>query len=107
MPSGGLCTYALDQLPTRCAGRRSSSAGSGGAWTARIETLRTLVDAGVLSESVPGSYAHFAHKRHLAGNTIEGHASRALCGVFFVPTQDHATLPQCPRCGEEYTRLPQ
>lgn len=84
-----------------------STIGEPGAWTARIETLRTLVDAGVLSESVPGSYAHFAHKRHLAGNTIEGHASRALCGVFFVPTQDHATLPQCPRCGEEYTRLPQ
>ena len=74
-----------------------------------VQSMAALAEseAAAVLALVPGSYAHFAHKRHLAGNTIEGHASRALCGVFFVPTQDHATLPQCPRCGEEYTRLPQ
>lgn len=74
-----------------------------GAWSARAEELEILVQASELAVSEPGSTSHYAHREHLAGKTINGEAVRALCGSFFVPRQDHASLPPCPTCEE---RLP-
>jgi len=76
-----------------------------GGWTARLSELEKLVAAGKLAESEPGSHSHYTHREHLAGNTIEGHAVRALCGAFFVPTQDHERLPVCLPCQERLAEL--
>lgn len=59
-----------------------------------------------LAVSEPGRHSHYAHREHLAGSTIEGRAVRALCGVFFVPTQDHERLQVCPDCDHRYRALP-
>ena len=77
-----------------------------GWWITRVAELESLVDGRQLAESEPGRHSHYVHRRHLAGNTIEGNAVRALCGVFFVPTQDHLALPPCPTCKEQYEALP-
>lgn len=77
-----------------------------GAWTTRVAELETLVADHELAESEPGRHSHYTHRKHLAGNTIDGHAVRALCGVFFVPIQDHDKLPRCPQCQERFAELP-
>ncbi|MEA4944613.1 MAG: DUF3039 domain-containing protein [Propionicimonas sp.] len=59
-----------------------------------------------LAESEPGQFAHYTHRQHLAGNTIDGKAVRGLCGVYFVPTQDHDAMPCCPICQERLAELP-
>ncbi len=76
------------------------------AWTARVAQLEALAAAGELAESEPGTYSHYAHREHLAGRTIAGRGVRALCGCFFVPTQDHEKLPTCPACQERFAALP-
>jgi Protein of unknown function (DUF3039) len=77
-----------------------------GWWANRVDELEALVAGRELAESEPGRHSHYAHRQHLAGNTIEGKAFRALCGAFFVPTQDHEALPPCPICQERYDALP-
>ncbi|WP_232425114.1 DUF3039 domain-containing protein [Pseudofrankia inefficax] len=77
-----------------------------GAWSARLAELEKIVTARELAESEAGSHSHYAHREHLAGKTIEGRAVRALCGAFFVPTQDHGRLPVCSPCQERYAELP-
>jgi hypothetical protein len=77
-----------------------------GAWITRVSELGALVADHELAESEPGRHSHYTHRQHLAGSTIEGRAVRALCGVFFVPTQDHAKLPPCPHCQERFDELP-
>ena len=64
----------------------------------RLSELNVLVARNELAQSEPGRMAHVAHRKHLAGSTIDGHAVRGLCGVFFVPTQDHDNLPVCKEC---------
>ncbi len=64
----------------------------------RLPELRQLASTRELAESRPGDHAHFAHKRDLSDATIEGRAVRALCGAWFVPGQDHETLPTCNDC---------
>ena len=76
-----------------------------GAWTARVVELDAMVADGELAESEPGKYSHYAHRKHLAGHTIEGRGVRAICGVFFVPTQDHGKLSTCPVCQERFAEL--
>lgn len=71
----------------------------------RIHQLGEFVARGELGEPVPGESAHQAHRAHLAERTVEGRAVRGLCGVFFVPRQDYAVLPTCPRCESEHARL--
>lgn len=80
--------------------------GEPGAWTNRVESLAKTVESGDLAVSEPGSTSHLTHRQHLAGRTIEGQAVRALCGVYFVSTQDHESLPACPTCQERLTELP-
>lgn len=80
--------------------------GEPGAWTARLVELEALVENQELAESVPGTHSHYTHRQHLAGRTIDGRAVRALCGAYFVPTQDHEALPTCPTCQERFGALP-
>ncbi len=77
-----------------------------GYFATRVAALEALVAEQALAESVPGNHAHYTHRRNLAGNTIEGKAIRALCGVYFVPTQDHDSLPCCPTCRQRLAALP-
>lgn len=83
-----------------------SNIGEVGAWSERVEQLQPLVDRGELAVSEPGLTSHFTHKRHLAGKTVLGEGVRALCGVYFVPTQDPEALPVCPDCQERFAELP-
>lgn len=80
--------------------------GEPGSWAKRVVELESLAAGRELAESEPGRHSHYAHRTHLAGNTIEGKAVRAICGVFFVPTQDHEALPICPICQGQYDALP-
>lgn len=84
-----------------------SNIGEPGAWTARVSSLEALVEAKELATSEPGSTSHYTHRDHLAGRTINGSAVRALCGTFFVPTQDHKGLPTCPSCEQRLAELPE
>jgi hypothetical protein len=77
-----------------------------GGWTSRLSELEQLVESHQLEQSEPGTHSHYAHRRGLAGSTIKGHGVRAICGVFFVPTQDHDSLPVCPICAERFGELP-
>ncbi len=77
-----------------------------GWWAKRVAELESLVTRRELDQSEPGRHSHYAHRTHLAGSTIEGTAIRAICGVFFVPTQDHEALPICPDCQKQYDALP-
>jgi len=76
-----------------------------GAWTERIADLRDAVTDGALVKSQPGVHKHYSHLKHLAGSTIEGRGIRGLCGVFFVPCQDHEALPMCPECQQRWTAV--
>ncbi|MFD3509763.1 DUF3039 domain-containing protein [Nocardia sp. NPDC058666] len=53
-----------------------------------------------------GTVSHRVHTQHLAAATVDGRASRALCGVFFVPMQDHAEIEECVECAERLAYLP-
>jgi hypothetical protein len=78
-----------------------------GAWTERIAELGALVEADELAVSQPGTSSHYVHARHLAGSTIEGRAVRAMCGVYFVPMQDHESIPKCETCATRFAELPE
>lgn len=77
-----------------------------GTWTTRVAELEKLTADRELAESEPGQHSHYTHRQHLAGRTIEGRAVRALCGAFFVPMQDHESLPRCPTCEKQFDELP-
>jgi hypothetical protein len=77
-----------------------------GTFAVRVGELERLVDDNELGESVLGKHSHYAHRKHLAGHTIEGKAARALCGVFFVPTQDHDGLGAGSICEQRYAEMP-
>lgn len=87
-------------------GNTYSNIGEPGAWTKRVDDLNALVVAHTLAVSEPGSTSHYTHRQHLAGRTIDGDAVRALCGAYFVPTQDHDSLPECPTCSDRLAELP-
>lgn len=83
-----------------------SNIGEPGTWTKRVDDLATVAVANELAVSEPGSTSHYTHRQHLAGRTINGDAVRALCGAYFVPTQDHDSLPKCPTCADRLAELP-
>lgn len=87
-------------------GASFSTIGEPGSWAVRAEQLAELDAQGILAESEPGKYAHYAHQRHLAGQTVTGRAARAMCGTFFVPRQDHESRPVCPDCRHRLEELP-
>jgi hypothetical protein len=84
-----------------------SNMGDPGAWAERVVELRSLCEANELAVSEPGTASHYTHRAGLISSTIEGRAVRALCGVYFVPTQDHEQLPQCATCSTRYSNLPE
>ena len=77
-----------------------------GAWVIRVAELESIVADRELVQSEAGRQSHYTHRLHLAGSTIEGRGVRALCGTFFVPTQDHEALPRCRTCQERFAGLP-
>lgn len=83
-----------------------SNIGEPGAWTKRVDEIDALLAANELAVSEPGSTSHYTHRQHLAGRTINGDAVRALCGAYFVPTQDHGSMPECPICADRLAELP-
>ncbi|MBK7820104.1 MAG: DUF3039 domain-containing protein [Tessaracoccus sp.] len=42
----------------------------------------------------------------MTGRTVTGRAVRSLCGIYFVPAQDHQKLPPCATCQERLAELP-
>lgn len=49
-------------------------------------------------QTQPGARSHYAHKQRLADSYVEGRATRALCGVFFVPHRSPEGLETCATC---------
>ncbi|MGA4668889.1 DUF3039 domain-containing protein [Propionibacteriaceae bacterium Y1923] len=80
--------------------------GEPGAWASRVEKLAALVAENNLAVSDSNAIAHYAHKGHIGYAVVHGKAVRALCGPFFVPRQDHASLPTCPTCEQRLAELP-
>jgi hypothetical protein len=52
-----------------------------------------------------GVQAHYTQKDGIVSATVEGDAVRGLCGRWFVPTSNPDSLPVCPSCKDEYSRL--
>lgn len=73
----------------------------------RLETLRQLGENEDLATTEPGRSAHYAHQKNLADHTIAGTAVRAMCGVYFVPRQDSASLEVCPTCDALRSEVPE
>ena len=84
-----------------------SNMGEPGSWSGRAIELRALCGANEMAVSEPGTASHYTHRAGLLSSTVEGRAVRALCGVYFVPTQDHEKLPQCDTCATRYSKLPE
>lgn len=87
-------------------GESFSNIGEPGSWLARAQVVADSVARGELMTSEPGRHSHYTHRKHLAGNMVEGRAVQSLCGAFFVPAQDHQSLPVCPECESRYRGLP-
>lgn len=67
--------------------------------SAELTAVLAAVDRdGEPGASNPGSTAHYAHRGHLTESTVEGTSVRGLCGKWFVPRQDHHSMPKCDRC---------
>jgi hypothetical protein len=72
----------------------------------RIDQLRAITNDGQLAQSNPNNRAHYAHRRNLVFSSVAGLGVRSMCGVYFVPYQDHESLPKCPVCENRYLELP-
>jgi Protein of unknown function (DUF3039) len=55
--------------------------------------------------TIAGTFAHQVIKSDLVDSMVEGHAMRALCGVWFVPRQDWQSKSVCPTCDQLYVSL--
>ncbi|MFD3706516.1 DUF3039 domain-containing protein [Nocardia sp. NPDC058658] len=86
--------------------RSFATSAEGGFARHRAAQLRLAAERGELLPPEFGTVSHFVHSEHLAAATVEGNATRALCGVFFVPMQDHERLPTCPECTVRFAVLP-
>ncbi|MBG6122442.1 DUF3039 domain-containing protein [Corynebacterium aquatimens] len=82
-----------------------SNIGEPGSWTRRVAELELMVKKRVLQPTEPGKESHYTHREHLSKKTIDGKAVRALCGVSFVPLNDHEDRPVCPECNQLYDAL--
>ncbi|MFC7449705.1 DUF3039 domain-containing protein [Rhodococcus daqingensis] len=67
----------------------------------RVAELHHTASTQELLAHDPGSVSHYVHTLHIARSSVEGGAIRALCGVFFVVTQDRADKDVCPACQEQ------
>lgn len=100
------CIYPPAQDWDRSGATMSAMAEMGHA-ARQAQNLGQLTARGELSRSVPGTVSHWAHRKNLAQSTVDGHAVRAMCGVYFVPFQDHEALPVCPECAEVRELMPE
>lgn len=78
-----------------------------GSHALRVGQLQKMTDDGEVAQSIPNDKSHYAHRRNIALSSIVGRGVRSMCGVYFVPTQDHDSLPQCPVCEQRYHSLPE
>ncbi|WP_196073090.1 DUF3039 domain-containing protein [Nakamurella alba] len=51
-------------------------------------------------EVIAGTISHYADAAAIGDGSVQGTAVRALCGVHFVPRQDHAPMEVCGSCAE-------
>lgn len=72
----------------------------------RIDQLQAITSEGQVAQSNPNDTAHYTHRRNLALSSVEGLGVRSMCGIYFVPSRDHDSLPKCPVCEERYNQLP-
>jgi len=68
----------------------------------RVDELLDMHERGVRAIPQMVAESHYVHKRDLSERVVVGRAARSLCGVYFVPRQDHADLPVCPGCSAAY-----
>lgn len=71
----------------------------------RIDQLEGFVAREELDVEKPTDRSHYSHRSSLTESTVNGDAVRALCGIFFVPTQDHKKLEKCRKCCEDYDAM--
>jgi hypothetical protein len=88
------------------AGDTYSTIGEIGSLVSRLNQLQAIIERGQLAQSHPNDMAHYAHRRNLTHSSVAGFAVRSMCGVYFVPYQDHESLPKCAVCDERYLALP-
>jgi hypothetical protein len=53
-----------------------------------------------------GSQSHYTDDAELTRKTVEGEAVEAICGAWFVPRQDHASLETCSVCDAGLRQIP-
>lgn len=68
----------------------------------RAVELLALCEDGVRVLPQMVTESHYVHQQDLSERVVEGRAARSLCGVYFVPRQDHEELPVCPECEAAY-----
>src|SRR5699024_1610824 len=68
----------------------------------RVDELLDMHERGVRAIPQMVAESHYVHRRDLSERVVVGRAARSLCGVYFVPRQDHADLPVCPGCSAAY-----
>lgn len=100
-----LCSISPPEQGWDRFGNTFSNIGEPGAWGRRVQDLERLVQNGELQFPEPGCESHYAHREHLSRKTMDGKAVRAMCGVRFVPSNDHEKLPLCPECDKLYSSL--
>ncbi len=78
-----------------------------GSLALRLNQLQAITDRGELAQSRPNDRAHYAHRRNLALSTVVGLGVQSMCGIFFVPYQNHESFPRCEVCEERFLSLPE
>ncbi|MGY5766546.1 DUF3039 domain-containing protein [Brachybacterium sp. DNPG3] len=78
-----------------------------GSLAVRIAELRQMEERGAMATSAAGKSAHYVHSRSIAEAAVEGTSVRAICGVYFVPRQDHHSMPVCPSCRSMHDDIPE
>lgn len=77
---------------------------------AKLAQLSALQAVGVSGDHInqsclPNEVLHYVAQNTLARALVNGEATRAVCGSWFVPTKDETSdLPVCPKCEERLPR---
>lgn len=85
------------------AGDMYSAMEAAGHGARQLAALRDAIAREELLAVDPGRLAHRVHRHHIGGSLVDGTAVRALCGVFFVATQNLDDREECPECLEMVT----
>lgn len=108
-PNSSLTTVMLTQILTSIAPPSQDWDVVGGIYSAleeqghaerQLAALRQASEDKLVLEPQRGQLAHYAHRRDITTNAINGDALRSLCGKFFVPMQDPSRFATCPECAE-------